>query len=215
MQKFLRIVPLVIMLIPIIDFLLSRNLDSAIFTMSERVLFFVAALCLLVRHKVAWLLSVIFMVLLIGLLANNLLVADYSELDLGAVTKFMWTVFGLSLLGILGYSFRYPYLDMRQKWFAPTANRYLVATPVLVNGKLAGKTTDLSYNGAKIILTTESELKQGDKVSVQLSEVCDLECQGVVIGREGVSLRVNFSPITGRNRDLLRQWLISQNFEKT
>jgi hypothetical protein len=113
------------------------------------------------------------------------------------------------------YFFRYPYLDRRQKWFAPTADRFAVAIPVLINGSIPADTTDLSYTGARISLKDlGGNFQKGDRLSLQIPEVADLVCQGEVIAKDDASLRVKFDKIDSDSREILRQWLLSQGVKK-
>ncbi|MNL21862.1 PilZ domain protein [compost metagenome] len=91
----------------------------------------------------------------------------------------------------------------------------MVQIPVLINGSIAGDTTDLSYTGAKITLKDQDDnFQMGDRLSLQIPEIADLVCQGEVIAKDKGVLRVKFDKIDSDSREILRQWLLSQDVKK-
>lgn len=212
-----RIIALIIAVLPLYDLYLSREYGQSIFTPLEWTLIVGSALSLLIRHKSAWLMGLVLMGIFVLKMAKERffpVVEDDLE-PMVRAAKFLGAMIGLFVIGTVGLLFRYPYLDRRQKWLAPTADRYMVQVPVTINGSIGAETVDLSYTGAHIRLKNENEnIKEGDRVSLQIPEISDLVCQAEVVSREKDSLRVNFDNVEGSNKDILRQWLLSQDVPK-
>ncbi|WP_410468734.1 PilZ domain-containing protein [Bdellovibrio bacteriovorus] len=75
---------------------------------------------------------------------------------------------------------------------------------------------DLSYTGARIAVPEGTgSYAKGQAVSIQLSEINDIQCEGRVIDMQGGILRVHFAGLNSSEKELLRQWLSSQNLQKT
>lgn len=212
-----RVIALIIAILPLYDLYLSREFGQPIFSPFEWALIVGSALSLLVRHKSAWLVGLVLMGIFVLKMGKDRffpVIEDDVE-PMVRAAKFLGAMIGLFVIGTVGLLFRYPYLDRRQKWFGPTADRYLVQLPVTINGSIAAETTDLSYTGARLVLKNENEnIKEGDRISVQIPEIADLICQAEVVSREKDSLRVNFDNVEGSNKDILRQWLLSQDVPK-
>ncbi|MFS4457662.1 PilZ domain-containing protein [Bdellovibrio sp. HCB2-146] len=212
-----RVIALIIAILPIYDLYLGHEYGQSIFTPLEWTLIVGSALSLQIRHKSAWMMGLLLMSIFVLKMAKERffpVIQDEAE-PMVRAAKFLGAMIGLFVIGTVGLLFRYPYLDRRQKWLGPTADRYMVQLPVTINGSISAETVDLSYTGAHIRLKNESEnIQGGDRISLQIPEISDLVCQAQVIAREKDSLRVNFDNVEGSNKDILRQWLLSQDVPK-
>lgn len=215
MKHFTKIIALVMVFLPLLDLYFARTYGLTIFQPFQWVLVMGAALSLLIRHKSAWALSIFFMLIFVSsMVKDRFWPGEDVENQLGTA-KFLGAMAGLYVIAVTLYFFRYPYLDRRQNWFAPTAERFAVQIPVLINGSIAADTTDLSYTGARISLNDKvSSIQKGDRLSLQIPEIADLVCQGEVIAKEEGVLRVKFDKIDSASRETLRQWLLSQDVKK-
>jgi hypothetical protein len=199
MKHFTKIIALFMVFLPLLDLYIARTYGQTIFQPFQWVLIVGAALSLILRHKSAWALGLLFMMIFVGSMVKDRYWPT-EELDpLLGTAKFLGAMAGLYVIVVMMYFFRYPYLDRRQKWFAPTADRFHVQIPVLINGSIAADTTDLSYTGAKITLKDQG---------------AELVCQGEVIAKDSGVLRVKFDKIDSDSREILRQWLLSQDAKK-
>jgi len=217
MKYFTRIIALLLVLLPLIDLYLARTYGQTIFQPFQWILIVGTALSLLVRHKSAWAVGLVLMLIFVStMIVERYWTSGGEDLDsMLGTAKFIGAMTGLYVIIVMMYFFRYPYLDRRQKWFGPTADRFMVQIPVLINGSISADTADLSYTGARIALKDAGEnFKKGDRISVQLPEVTDLVCQGEVIAKENGLLRVNFDKMDGESKETLRQWLLSQDIKK-
>jgi hypothetical protein len=216
MKHFTKIIAVFMMCLPLLDFYLARVYGQTIFQPFQWVLIIGAALSLLIRHKSAWAVGLFFMVAFVGSMVRERYWPVDPEADQQlSSAKFLGAMAGLYIIVVMMYFFRYPYLDRRQKWFAPTADRFAVIIPVLINGSIPADTTDLSYTGARINLKDQGgNFQKGDRLSLQIPEVADLVCQGEVIAKDDASLRVKFDKIDSDSREILRQWLLSQGVKK-
>lgn len=204
----------VLMLTPILDLLMMQRTGVAVLNWVGWISVFGAGMSLMIRHKLAWVVGIVLCgVFVISTLFS--LIRDFGVvepvistarlLDCGLVIFIVGTIFSF---------FRYPYLDRRQNWFAPTGERFQVATQVLLDG-VEAQTVDLSYTGARIRLPDgfKDPGKEG-VFELQLSDINDIQCKARVIDfGEGV-LRVHFVDMASSDQELLRQWLSSQNLQK-
>lgn len=215
MKHFTKIIALFMVFLPLLDLYIARTYGQTIFQPFQWVLIVGAALSLLIRHKSAWALGLIFMAVFVGSMVKDRFWPS-EELDpMLGTAKFLGAMAGLYVIIVMMYFFRYPYLDRRQKWFGPTADRFLVQIPVLINGSISADTSDISYTGAKITLKGgDDNFKTGDRLSLQIPEIADLVCQGEVIAKDSSVLRVKFDKIDSDSREILRQWLLSQGVKK-
>ena len=217
MKYSTRVIAVIIVILPFYDLYLIREFGQSIFTPLEWTLIVGSALSLFIRHKSAWMLGLLLMGIFVLKMAKERFfpIAQDDLEPMVRAAKFLGAMIGLFVIGTVGLLFRYPYLDRRQKWLGPTADRYIVQLPVTINGSIGAVTLDLSYTGAHIRLKNESEnIKEGDRISLQIPEISDLACQAEVVSREKDSLRVNFDNVEGPNKDILRQWLLSQDVPK-
>ena len=202
----------VLILTPLLDIVTMQRTGIQVFSWISWVFVFLAGVSLMIRHKSSWVIGLVLcmafvvstgfnLVKGIGVVPPSISVAQL--LDCLLVVFIVATVFSL---------FRYPYLDRRQNWFAPTGDRFEVSMSLLVNG-LKGETTDLSYTGAKIRVA-DGEFKKGDSIRIQLVDVNDIQCQARVIDVYKGLLRVHFEGMSSADKSLLREWLVAQNLKR-
>lgn len=177
---------------------------------------FGAGMTLMIRHKLSWVVGMI----LCGVFVISTLVSLFKGFGIVdpviSTARVLDCFLVLFIVGTVFSFFRYPYLDRRQNWFAPTGDRFVVVTPVVLNGKVNGETVDLSYTGARISVPEGVESFQKDQVmTLVLSEINDIQCKAKVIDVKDKVLRIHFDGLSSSEKDLLRQWLSSQNLQKT
>lgn len=206
----------VLISIPLMDMLSAQRSGEFMFGLASWIMVCGAGISLMIRHKSSWILGIS---LCVAFVLTN--VYQLAFLDTAGVSPWASTMKLLDCLLVafivvtVFYFFRYPYLDRRQNWFAPTAERFKVEMPVVLNGgQISLKLVDLSYTGARIALDPGASFKKGERVSVQLTEINDVLCQARVIDVHNGWMRVHFEDTSSQEKELIRQWLLSQNLQK-
>ncbi|WP_373997752.1 PilZ domain-containing protein [Bdellovibrio bacteriovorus] len=203
----------VLILTPVLDILMYQRTGTQIFSWVGWLLIFGAGVSLMIRHKSSWLLGIVLCALFV-LNTGYGLIRDMEHVDpLISTAKLLDCLLVLFIVGTVSYFFRYPYLDRRQNWFAPTGERFSIATPVILNGTET-QTLDLSYTGARIAVPNAASYKAGDKLSVQFTDINDIQCSAKVIDVKVDHVRVHFEGTSASDKEMLRQWLNSQNLQK-
>jgi len=203
----------VLMLTPVLDLMMSQRTGAQVFNGLSWVLIFAAGASLMIRHKLAWMVGIVLCFVIIASTGYSLMKEmNYAD-PVISTARLLDCLLILFIVGTVTFFFRYPYLDRRQNWFAPTGNRYAISTAVLLGG-VETKTLDLSYTGARIALPPQSSYKAGDTVTVQLSEINDIQCKARVIDVKEDHVRVRFDGVSTTDKDLIRQWLSTQNLQK-
>lgn len=212
--RAVQLVAAVLMVKPILDVLMMQLTDVHNFNWISWLLMFAAGVSLLIRHKTAWIFSI---TLSLGFVISSIL--NFLH-DLDSTDTLMNFAMGadcllvLLVVGTVAFYFRYPYLDRRQNWLSPTADRFVVG----IAAKLAGATTqtvDLSYAGACLMATSQMDFKVGDYVTLEVDEINDLECQVEIISIDAEYVRVRFEKLSDQQENILKQWLHSQNLQRT
>ncbi|MDG0816062.1 PilZ domain-containing protein [Bdellovibrio svalbardensis] len=204
---------------PVMDILSGHRSGSYLFDALSWLLIFGAGASLMVRHKSSWLLGIVLCVLFV---IYNLFTIIQSMQPGGnpvaQTARLLDCLLVAFIIGSVFYFFRYPYLDRRQHWFAPTGSRFAAQTPVVLNGAFQTNSLDLSYTGARIALPQGNAgvggFKKGDRVSLLLSEINDLLFQAKVLEVQESYIRVHFEGASAQEQELIRQWLSSQNLPK-
>ncbi|KHD87719.1 MAG: hypothetical protein OM95_12915 [Bdellovibrio sp. ArHS] len=211
--KTVQMAAAVLILTPVLDILMYQRTGNQIFSWVGWLLIFGAGVSLMIRHKSAWMLGII----LCGLFVLNTgygLIRDMENVDpVISTAKLLDCLLVLFIVGTVSYFFRYPYLDRRQNWFAPTGDRFAIATPVVLDG-LETQTLDLSYTGARIVVPPTTSYKAGDQLSLQLTDINDIQCSAKVIDVKADHVRVHFVGASPSDKEMIRQWLNSQNLQK-
>ncbi|MBX3040840.1 MAG: PilZ domain-containing protein [Bdellovibrionaceae bacterium] len=172
-------------------------------------LMFLSGILLLIHHKTAWLLAVLTLFMVITLNVSSLLESEGTGL-LGTAQEIqvLFSVFlSCSVLIVLFYA-RYPYIDRRQGWFGPTAERFDYRVPVrLVGDEIhLGETESLSLSGCRIRLSRS----WGKADRLRFVEVAFPDCEGVrikaqVVGVQDSTVRLKFRDfIIGQKTDFER-----------
>jgi PilZ domain-containing protein len=175
---------------------------------------FVSGAALLLRHKSAWLLGVASLVVVLLFNTYRALQLDFSQnVDL-IRAQIVFAVFvALSLL-IIGLYARYPYLDRRQGWMFPTADRYQIRTPVVVHAALdlTGHTESISTSGLFVRLAAPTDaVRERTTVTLSLTELPRLkEIETEVVQADRDVLRLRFRGLRWGARGLLEGWLRSK-----
>ena len=162
MKYSTRVIAVIIVILPFYDLYLIREFGQSIFTPLEWTLIVGSALSLFIRHKSAWLLGLLLMGIFVLKMAKERFfpIAQDDLEPMVRAAKFLGAMIGLFVIGTVGLLFRYPYLDRRQKWLGPTADRYIVQLPVTINGSIGAVTLDLSYTGAHIRLKMRAKISR-------------------------------------------------------
>lgn len=211
--KAVQLIAAVLMAKPLMDILMMQLTDAQNYSWLSWLLLFAAGISLLVRHKTAWVFS-------IGLCSAFVISTGFSfirEFDssepLLNIAKIVDCILVFIVVGTVAYYFRYPYLDRRQSWLAPTADRFKISTSVVL-GTLHTQTEDVSYTGANILNTSSEVFRVGDKVPLQFEEIEDIQCIAKIIDVQGQNVRVQFEGFTAQQTHILRQWLNTLNDSK-
>ncbi len=211
--KAVQLIAAVLMAKPLMDILMMQLTDAQNYSWISWLLLFAAGISLLVRHKTAWMFS-------IGLCAAFMVSTGFSfvqEFDpaepLLNIAKIVDCILVFIVVGTVAYYFRYPYLDRRQSWLAPTADRFAVSTSVIL-GTLHAQTVDVSYTGANILNTNEALFRVGEKVPLQFKEIEDIHCVAKIIDVQGQNVRVQFEGFSAAQTNILRQWLHTHHNSK-
>ncbi|WP_413568223.1 PilZ domain-containing protein [Bdellovibrio sp. HCB117] len=203
----------VLILTPVLDILMYQRTGTQIFSWVGWLLIFGAGVSLMIRHKSSWLLGIVLCALFV-LNTGYGLIRDMEHVDpLISTAKLLDCLLVLFIVGTVSYFFRYPYLDRRQNWFAPTGERFSITTPVMLNG-IETQTLDLSYTGARIAVPGGASYKAGDKLALQFTDINDIQCSAKVIDVKADHVRVHFEGTSSSDKEMLRQWLNSQNLQK-
>lgn len=211
--KAVQLVAAVLMAKPLLDILMMQLVDIQSFSRVSWMLLFAAGISLLVRHKTAWMFSIALCFAFVISTGITFMQEFDSSDSLYNTFKIIDCLLVFFVVGTVAYYFRYPYLDRRQSWLAPTADRFAVATPIHL-GSLQGTTVDLSYSGAYILTSSDHQLKVEEEIPVHLPEIQNLKCSAKVIAVEDKHVRVQFEGLSSQQNHLLRQWLQSQNLQK-
>ena len=205
----------VLISIPLMDMLSSQRSGEFMFGLVSWIMVCGAGISLMIRHKSAWVMG---MTLCVAFVLTNLYqLAFLSTAGVNpwaSTIKLMDCLLVAFIVATVFYFFRYPYLDRRQNWFAPTAERFKVEMPVVLNGDLQTKLVDLSYTGARIAVDAAAPFKVDQRISVQLTEINDVLCQARIIDVNNGWMRVRFEDTSSQEKELIRQWLLSQNLQK-
>lgn len=200
---------------PLMDILTGQRTGSYLFDMISWVLIFGAGVSLMVRHKSSWMLGIVLCLSFVVYTGYTIVLAiGPGGNPVTQTAKLLDCLLVAFIVGSVFYFFRYPYLDRRQHWFAPTGSRFAAQIPVVINGTIQSQTVDLSYTGARIAVPQGSAFKKGDRVSLALTEINDILCHGQILDVQESFIRVHFEDTSSAEQELIRQWLSSQNLPK-
>ncbi len=203
----------VLILTPVMDILTLQRTGTQVFDWVSWLLIFGAGVSLLIRHKSAWVLGLVLCGVFVFMTSASLL-RDMEMVDpVVSTARLMDCLLVLFIVGTVSYFFRYPYLDRRQNWFAPTGDRFTANISVVLGG-VETQTLDLSYTGARVSIPRPGIFKVGEVVPLQISDINDIQCQARVIDTQNDHVRVHFEETSSADKDLIRQWLHSQNLQK-
>lgn len=167
---------------------------------------------LLLRHKTAWLFAMITLFAAIALTVTMLLDAESGQTQIGETPLMILAV--LLCIGVLlvMYYARYPYLDRRQGWVRPLAQRFDVAVPVRLVGDeiYLGTTESISQSGCRVRLPKD----WGRADRLRFVEVAFPDCAGVrlkaqIVAVEGPILRLKFREFILGQKAEFDQWMQS------
>lgn len=217
LQEFPKTVQLVAAILiakPVLDIIMMELTDAHNFNWISWILLSAAGMSLLVRHKTAWIFSNILCFLF--MIATGVSISqdfDSTEQVLN-IAKVVDCFLVIVIVGVVAYYFRFPYLDRRQGWLAPTADR-TEATMPLVLGPVEVTTVDLSYTGAQVLNTSSHVFTVGEKVPFQIEEIGDIRGTAKIIAIHEQSVRIQFEGLTSTQSSLLQQWLNLRKKDKT
>lgn len=169
----------------------------------------------MIRHKSSWVVGMVLCAGFVGINLYELVFQSTAGVDPWSTTfKLMNCLLVAFIVSTVFYFFRYPYLDRRQNWMAPTGERFKVEMTVLVNGDMRFKTVDLSYTGARIAVDATASFQPEQRISLQLTDINDVVCQAKIVAIHDGWMRVHFEDVSANEKELIRQWLLSQNLQK-
>ncbi|MBS1971892.1 MAG: hypothetical protein JSU04_16395 [Bdellovibrionales bacterium] len=176
---------------------------------------FIAGLALLMRHKSAWLIAVMALLIVLAMNTYRAFTIDDTVLNPEFVrVQILISILVTFSVLIIAFYARYPYLDRRQQWMFPTAHRYDVKSPVIVHtgGELAGLTESVSTAGIRIRLAKATDsLKGKTEVEFTFSELPGLnKVKAEVIEFSGDVLRLKYKHFGWGARGVLEAWLKSK-----
>ncbi|MEK2688194.1 PilZ domain-containing protein [Bdellovibrio sp. GT3] len=202
-----------LMVIPVMDFTTMHTGTTGTLEAIGWLVAFGAGISFLIRHKLLWLMGLVFCALFIAINLSHLVFFQEPPLDTEvAVFKIVSTIMVAGIAWL--YFSRSPDLDRRQHWMEQTAHRYYVDIPVVLMGKENCRILDLSYTGSRIMLPQAREkFKVGQMISVEIPDIDDILCQGKIIAVSHSEIRVHFVDTSDHEKELIRQWLGSQNLQ--
>ncbi len=176
---------------------------------------FVAGLALLARHKSAWLIAVLSLLVVLAMNTYRAFTIDETILNPEFVrVQILISILVTFSVLIIAFYARFPYLDRRQQWMFPTAHRYNVKSPVIVHtgGDLAGLTESISTAGIRIRLAKATEsFKDKTEVEFTFSELPQLKTvKAEIIEFNGDVLRLKYKRFGWGARGVLEAWLKSK-----
>ncbi|MFM6928717.1 MAG: PilZ domain-containing protein [Bdellovibrio sp.] len=205
----------VLISIPLMDILSGQRSGVFMYGILSWILVCGAGVSLMIRHKSSWIAGTVLCAAFVGINLYEVVFQDTSGVDPWLTTfKLMNCLLVAFIVTTVFYFFRYPYLDRRQNWFAPTGERFKVEMSVVVNGDTRLKTVDLSYTGARIAVDAAASFQPEQRISVQLTDINDVVCQAKVVAIHDGWIRVHFEDVSASEKELIRQWLLSQNLQK-
>lgn len=145
---------------------------------------------LLVRLKIAWILSIIQIVLVAVINLCQFFMAINQEISLQYSFEFLFSLVTLSGILLIAYYYRYPYLDRRDTIFYGIADRYQVNFDTIVNDQLRGKTLSASISGFKIELEQPAELSKDVGHFITIPELGIHHAGVIVIDTDANRIRV-------------------------
>ncbi|XGC79735.1 PilZ domain-containing protein [Bdellovibrio bacteriovorus] len=198
---------------PLLDIMMMQRTGTQIFSWISWVMIAGAGISLMIRHKLSWLVGITLCILFVVSTGVSLFQEIESADPIVSSAKLLDCLLVLFIVGTVSYFFRYPYLDRRQNWFAPTGERFALSMSVVLDG-METQTLDLSYTGAKISAPEGKLFKVGDKVPLQFSEINDIQCWARIIDSKPGQVRVHFEDTSAGDKEMIRQWLSAQNLQK-
>ncbi|WP_413557705.1 PilZ domain-containing protein [Bdellovibrio sp. HCB209] len=202
-----------LMVIPVMDFTTMNTGTTARLQMIGWSVVFLAGISFLIRHKLLWLAGLVLCALYIAINMSHLFFFPDAEMANEAVA--FKIVSSIVVAGIAWLYFaRSPDLDRRQHWLGQTAHRFYVDIPAVLGGKDQCKSIDLSYTGARFsVAQAREKYKVGQRVSIEIPDIDAILCQGKIIAVSYNEIRVHFVDTSDHEKELIRQWLSSQNLQ--
>lgn len=176
---------------------------------------FVAGFALLVRHKSAWMVAVVALLVVLAMNTYRAFTIDETILNPEFVRiQILVSILVTFSVLIIAFYARYPYLDRRQQWMFPTAHRYDVKTAVVVHagGNINGTTESISTAGIRIRFPQRVDaLKGKTEVEFSFAELPDLKViKAEVVEFSGDVIRLSYKSFGWGARGVLEAWLKSK-----
>lgn len=169
--------------------------------------------CLLIRHRISWLLAMLSLTAIVLLNAYRFLVPPDGQ-QTYADLYMIFAVFASATTWLLAFYFRYPYIDRRSQWLVGPALRYDMRTAVQVvaDDIYEGVTESISISGVRIILQRDigGAPKKMRFVDVLFPAIYGIKVTCEVVEYTDNILRLRFKRLSRKNRGLLMAWLKSQ-----
>jgi hypothetical protein len=175
---------------------------------------FFAGIALFLRHKSAWMIAVVALLLILVMNTVRAFNVDESSLNPEFVRmQILISILVTFSVLIIAFYARYPYLDRRQQWMFPTAHRYQVATPVMVHidGDVMGMTDSVSSDGVRIEMSKVVDaIKHAKDLEVSFTEFDNFRVKSDIIEFNGTVLRLQYKRFGWERRGRLEAWLKSK-----
>jgi hypothetical protein len=176
---------------------------------------FISGVTLILRHKSAWLVAVMALLIVLAMNTYRAFTIDGTILNPEFVrVQILISILVTFSVLIIAFYARFPYLDRRQQWVFPTAHRYDVKSPVIVHtgGDLAGLTESISSAGIRIQLAKKADaLKGKTEIEFTFSELPGLNViKAEVVEFDGNVLRLKYKNFGWGPRGVLEAWLKSK-----
>jgi hypothetical protein len=185
----------------------------------ELTLIFLSGILLLVRHKTAWLVAVLTMFIAIALSVSSVLDSDpVSALSAASEIQIFFSVFMSCCVLIVLFYARYPYLDRRQGWLRPAADRFDVRTiaHLTAGAMYQGQSESLSNTGCRLRLNQEWPPQERLRfVDLQFPEFGSVRIKAQVVGVDGAIVRLKFREFTEGDRKAFQQWVEERALDQT
>lgn len=178
-------------------------------------LLFFSGVLLLIRHKTAWFVALMSLLVVIAVNVSLLLEKpSTTSLTPSDEIQVLFSLFLSCCVLILLYYARHPYVDRRQGWFRAAAPRFEIRSPVKVIAEKSypAWTESLSASGCRVHLRQDwLPVDRARFVDVTFDSLPGIRIKAQVVQVEGSRLRLKFRDfIEGRKGEYL-EWLSTQN----
>lgn len=177
-------------------------------------LLFLSGVLLLMRHKTAWLFAVLTLFTVVAMNMGSLMESDRKDIiSMAEEVQVIFSLFATVCAILILFYARYPYLDQRQGWLRPTAERFDLQTPVRIfaDDVYEGTSESLSASGCRIRL--QKNWGAGPRlrfVDLNFPDVGTFRVKGQIVGSKDMVLRIKFREFPAKDRRTFVAWIQSK-----